>query len=264
MFDGAGGVLALGREGRRLWSIKLGDVAAGDPVIDGDRVWLLDRTGRLEGRSLANGASGQRFDLGVLPAGGLVLAGSETLVPVARGTIAPRRCTRTRLVSREPEESCWLLKPRPTDRVLIVIASASCLVLSMHAGIPASRGQEPAAQEAAAPPTTDLLRSPPFDRITLTDGTVLIVDPVSPRPLPTPDPSKTKKSQKARLSGTKTEVPLGGNIGLPGEPSKFKTPQQEKEEEVDEDEGNRKVKIHLLTKAEVARLRGEAVEHQEY
>jgi hypothetical protein len=89
VFDGAGGVLALSREGRRLWSIKLGAVAAGDPVIDGDRVWLLDRAGRLEGRSLTSGASGQRFDLGVLPAGGLVLAGSKTLVPVARGTLAP-------------------------------------------------------------------------------------------------------------------------------------------------------------------------------
>jgi peptide/nickel transport system substrate-binding protein len=145
----------------------------------------------------------------------------------------------------------FALKPRPTDRVLIVIASAFCLVLSMYAGIPTSRGQEPAAQEATAPPTTDLLRSPPFDRITLTDGTVLIIDPVSPRPLPTPDPTKTKRSPKARLSRTKTEVPLGGNIGLPGEPSKFKTPQQEKEEETDEDEANRKIKIHLLTNAEV-------------
>jgi hypothetical protein len=89
VFDAAGGVLAISREGRRLWSIKLGAVAAGDPVIDGDRVWLLDRTGRLEGRSLASGARGQSFDLGVLPAGGLVLAGSKTIVPVARGSIAP-------------------------------------------------------------------------------------------------------------------------------------------------------------------------------
>ena len=142
-------------------------------------------------------------------------------------------------------------EPRFIDRVLIVITSACCLVLSMHAGIAISRGQEPAAQEAPALPTTDLLRSPPYDRITLTDGTVLLIDPVSPRPLPTPDPSKIKKNHKVRLSGTKAEVPLGGNIGLPGEPSKFKTPQQEKETEDDDDEANRKIKIHLLTNAEV-------------
>ena len=143
------------------------------------------------------------------------------------------------------------MKPRPTDRVLIVIASASCLVMSMYAGIPTSRGQEPPAQEPAPPPTTDLLRSPPFDRITLTDGSVLIIDPVSPRPLPAPDPSKARKSQKVRLKGTKAEVPLEGNISLPGESTKFKTPQKEKDGDGDDDEGNPKVKIHLLTNAEV-------------
>ena len=89
VFDGAGGVLAVSPEGRRLWSIKLGAVAAGDPVIKGDRVWLLDRTGRLESRILATGAADQQLELGLLPAGGLVTAGSKTLVPVARGTIAP-------------------------------------------------------------------------------------------------------------------------------------------------------------------------------
>ena len=31
VFDGGGGVLALSRDGRRLWSIKLGAVAAGTP-----------------------------------------------------------------------------------------------------------------------------------------------------------------------------------------------------------------------------------------
>ena len=128
----------------------------------------------------------------------------------------------------------------------------------------ASRGQEPAAQEATAPPDHRLapLATVRPDHPHRRHGPDR--RPGEPRPLPDPDPSKTKKSHKARLSGTKTEVPLGGNIGLPGEPSKFKTPQQEKEEEADEDEGNRKIKIHLLTNAEVSRLRGEAVEHQEH
>lgn len=34
------------------------------------------------------------------------------------------------------------------------------------------------------PTDRDLLRDPPFDRLTLIDGTILYVDPVSPRPLP--------------------------------------------------------------------------------
>ena len=34
----------------------------------------------------------------------------------------------------------------------------------------------------------------PFDRVTLIDGTVLIVDPISPRPLPVIDPAKEKQA----------------------------------------------------------------------
>ena len=101
----------------------------------------------------------------------------------------------------------------------------------MYAGTRPARDRSPRPRRPLLPPTTDLLRSAPFDRITLTDNTVLIVEPVSPRPLPTPDPAKARKNQKVRLKGSKTEIPLGGNIGLPGEPSKFKTPEQEQDEE---------------------------------
>lgn len=38
--------------------------------------------------------------------------------------------------------------------------------------------------DVSIPANRDLLRDPPFDRLTLIDGTVLFVDPVSPRPLP--------------------------------------------------------------------------------
>src|SRR6185312_11927656 len=42
--------------------------------------------------------------------------------------------------------------------------------------------------QEAAEPGGDLLRSVPFDRITLNDGAVLVVEPISPRPLPPYDP----------------------------------------------------------------------------
>ena len=77
-----------------------------------------------------------------------------------------------------------------------------------------------------------MLRSPPFDRITLTDNTVLIVDPVSPRPLPAIDPAKeveaeaTKPVQEAR-------DPPGGNIGGPGELSKIEIGGAEKDADTD-------------------------------
>jgi peptide/nickel transport system substrate-binding protein len=109
-------------------------------------------------------------------------------------------------------------------------------------------GQEPPAI-AAGPAISDPLRSIPFDRLTLTDGTVLIIDPVSPRPLPATEP--TRSDTKVRLKGINTEIPLEGNIGLLGEPSKFKTPSQEKAEKEQYDDPNGTVKIHLLQEAEV-------------
>jgi outer membrane protein assembly factor BamB len=89
VFDGAGGVLALGRDGRRLWSIKLGEVAMGTPVIQGGSVWLLDQAGRLHRRALADGSAREHLDLGILPVGGMIRIGPRTLVPVARGTVQP-------------------------------------------------------------------------------------------------------------------------------------------------------------------------------
>ena len=47
-------------------------------------------------------------------------------------------------------------------------------------------------------PPIELLRAAPFDRVTLIDGTVLLVDPVSPRPLPTYDPAKEREKKRRR------------------------------------------------------------------
>ena len=99
-----------------------------------------------------------------------------------------------------------------------------------------------AAQEAAAGKTTDqLLRAVPFDRVTLIDGTFLVVEPVSPRPLPTYDAVKDREKKRRR---EKKEIPLEGNI-IPGVPTKLDMPNAPKEVDADgltEDE----VKLHLL------------------
>jgi outer membrane protein assembly factor BamB len=87
VFDSAGGILALGPDGRRLWSIKLDAAVAGPPLIQDDLVWLLDREGHLHARSLADGAAREQLELGVLPTGGLLQVGPEAIVPVARGTV---------------------------------------------------------------------------------------------------------------------------------------------------------------------------------
>jgi peptide/nickel transport system substrate-binding protein len=99
----------------------------------------------------------------------------------------------------------------------------------------------------AGPLSADPLRSVPFDRLTLTDGAVLLIEPVSPRPLPPLDPAKAKP--KKRPKDGKAEIPPEGNIGLPGQPSTFKLPSEEKGEDQEDDAGA-SLRIHLLQEAE--------------
>lgn len=88
------------------------------------------------------------------------------------------------------------------------------------------RGAGQDAPKGGAGPAVDVLTAAPFDRMTLADGTVLLVEPVRPRPLPPYDAVKEARKKKARR-----EVPPEGNIGLPGEKSKVK------EAAGDDDEG---------------------------
>ena len=81
-----------------------------------------------------------------------------------------------------------------------------------------------------------LLGAAPFDRITLTDGTVLDIEPVSPRPLPPYDPKK-EKSRKS------LGPPRQGNILSPAEKAKQDAiDEKEKEAEPPPSE----ITIHLL------------------
>jgi peptide/nickel transport system substrate-binding protein len=89
------------------------------------------------------------------------------------------------------------------------------------------------------PGSTDLLRVAPFDRVTLIDGTDLLVESVSPRPLPAPD-SESKRRERSR----KSAIPPEGNI-IVGVPTKIELPGSEKEvgpDGVASDE----VRLHLL------------------
>jgi peptide/nickel transport system substrate-binding protein len=95
-------------------------------------------------------------------------------------------------------------------------------------------------QEAAAPPAppigaSELLRSEPFDRITLIDNTVLIVDPVSPRPLPVIDPKKEREKRKKVMRSTAELIEVGAD--------KAKKAPEEPKEEI---EGVDIIKVHLL------------------
>jgi peptide/nickel transport system substrate-binding protein len=83
-----------------------------------------------------------------------------------------------------------------SDRVpkrLLQLVGSLAVALAVVGRIAA---QPPASQDEAG--ASDLMAVPPFDRITLVDGTVLEVEPLSPRPLPEYD-SKKDPTAKKRL-----------------------------------------------------------------
>lgn len=79
-----------------------------------------------------------------------------------------------------------MTRPGPRGRSLAALVAVAALT-TLAARVP-SRGQAPATPEEA-----DLLKTAPFDRLRLIDGTEFKVEPISPRPLPPYDPSKEKK-----------------------------------------------------------------------
>jgi outer membrane protein assembly factor BamB len=89
IMDRSGGVLVHGRDGKRTWSIKLGSEVVGAPLVQDQAVWLLTRDGVLHVRARSDGAERDKMAVGVLPAGGLVMAGSRPLIASARGTVRP-------------------------------------------------------------------------------------------------------------------------------------------------------------------------------
>ena len=87
--DRAGGVMAFGRDGQRIWSIKLGAEVVGEPQVIGRSLAFLTGDGVLHLRARSDGAPLDRRALGVLPAGGPLAMGREAMIAVAPGTIRP-------------------------------------------------------------------------------------------------------------------------------------------------------------------------------
>ncbi len=68
-----------------------------------------------------------------------------------------------------------------------------------------SQGQAPQRSAASLTRSTDLLKSEPFDRLTLIDNTIIDVEPVSPRPIPALDPTKKDKPPEVAPPRRKTK-----------------------------------------------------------
>ncbi len=109
-------------------------------------------------------------------------------------------------------------------RGLVLMLAVLSVVLTVY--VPVAPAQKPA-PPADTPQNNDLLLAAPFDRMTLVDGSTVVIEPVAPRPLP---PMETAKAAAKRKKEA-TAIPEGGNIGLKGEKSRFKTPESEEEEE---------------------------------
>ncbi len=125
-------------------------------------------------------------------------------------------------------------------RSSLVPMAVSMLVATM-AGLSTGpgHGQEPAPAPARPLDASDLLRSSPFDRITLIDETVLIVEPVSPRPLPAYDPKQERERRKLGSARNKAAQPI--EVGAD------KKAGENKEEDADAVEADPRdeLKIHL-------------------
>jgi hypothetical protein len=92
--DVSGHVIAFAGDGQRLWSARLegaGDqvVAAGQPVVIADEVYVLARDGTLHRRSVRDGTPLGRTPLGVCPVGGPIPLKDTLLIPAGHGTVCP-------------------------------------------------------------------------------------------------------------------------------------------------------------------------------
>ncbi len=126
------------------------------------------------------------------------------------------------------------MRARKDWRWTAMAATAAAFLLVVCGLSNPSVGQGTPAPNADANP--DLLTAAPFDRMTLNDNTVVVIDPILPRPLPPYDAAKAARKKRA-----KAEIPAGGNIPPRGEKSKVKMPEE------DEDESQATLMIHLLT-----------------
>ena len=102
---------------------------------------------------------------------------------------------------------------------LTIAVSTTVVVIGVLGSMPFCFAQD--AGKVPVPGTSDLLRAEPFDRITLIDNSVFLVEPISPRPLP---PLERKDGDgKRRGSNKKPVIPPEGNI-IVGVPTKLELP----------------------------------------
>ena len=139
VMDRAGGVMAFGRDGQRIWSIKLEAGPVGSPLVQGQSVWFLTSDGSLHVRARSDGAELDRIVLGILPT--VVYCRSET-----RNWSRPAggRSARCRPFSGPP--AGLEMRDRKANAVKRLVCSgaltvATALLISIAAGVSMARPQ---------------------------------------------------------------------------------------------------------------------------
>ena len=214
--------------------------------------------GNLHVRARSDGAELDRISLGILPDGGLLQAGKQVLVSAGGGRFVPWRPCSAPPASRESSD-------RKAGSVKRLVYSFALALVDGFPGHDRGRVLDASRRGTGGRrrgKTTDqLLRAVPFDRVTLIDGTVLIVDPVSPRPLPTYDPAKEREKKRRR---EKNVIPLEGNI-IVGVPDQARDAERRRRKSTPNGlDGRRRQAASAARRRQGdRRLQGEAGEHQE-
>lgn len=81
------------------------------------------------------------------------------------------------------------MKTRPA--IAALLAAGLTVLVAAWPGARTGFAQRP--DPARSRPPADPSKRPPFDRLTLTDNAVIEVEPITPRPLPPPDPKKVRE-----------------------------------------------------------------------
>lgn len=98
-----------------------------------------------------------------------------------------------------------------THRFRSIVSLLTVLLVLSAAVALRSPAQTPGQAQA---PAIDLIKASPFDRVTLIDDSVLLVEPIFPRPLPAPEVVKKAEAERKKKKEAKADDEIGLRINL--------------------------------------------------
>lgn len=121
-----------------------------------------------------------------------------------------------------------------SSRLATLFAAATGVIVLSLLPLSQGLGQDkapPVVAPVSGKMPADLLKSDPFDRLTLIDNTVWYIEQVAPRPLPVYDAAKAKADAKALAKKNRDKPSIVPNVGVDAKKEEAK----QKEEQIPED-----------------------------